>query len=76
MPRRRPIEELDQSGNEARLCKSFEPLSRKSDSRNDQMAARVVAHESGWSSVAAPGLLRQTCSCLCPGAELRRTGTV
>ena len=76
MPRRRPIEELDQSGNAARLCKSFEPLSRKSNSRNDQMAARVVAHEVGWSSVAALGLLRQTRPGSCHGAESRRTGIV
>jgi len=76
VPRRRPIEELDQSGNEARLCKSFEPLSRKGDFRIDQMAARVVAHEVGWSSVAAAALLSQTRPCSCPGAELRRTGTV
>ena len=76
MPRRRPIEELDQNGNAARLCRSFEPLSRMGDLRIDQMVARVVALEVGWSSVAAGSLLRQTRPCSCPGAELRRTGNV
>jgi len=77
VPRRRPIEELDRTGNEARRSQPLARYPVHGDFRIGQMVLRIVAGSARPDVVVAPvdGQLGQIRSCALPGAKLRRTET-